>query len=166
MLMSDAQSSATADTKELASDKSDPRFNEVKSKANKPVEPIIKRLQIFWLVWLAYRLLALPILIASFTAQDLDIIGGIAWQALWLIPAIIMTPVMMKGRSPYLLLISSMFTLVYFGASAVVIFARAYAVELSVIWIYVIDTVLLLLINGLLFILLKRLPSMNKSVMT
>ena len=146
--MSDAQSSVSS------------------AKASKPIEPIIRRLQIFWLVWLAYRLLALPVLIATFTAQDLDITGGIAWQALWLIPAFVMTPVMMKGRSPYLLLISSMFTLVYLGASAVVIFARAYAVELSIIWIYVIDTVLLLLINGLLFILLKRLPSMNKSVMT
>ena len=73
-----------------------------------------------------------------------------------------MTPAIFKGTSPYVLLIGSMLTLVYLGASGVVIFARAYAVDLSVLWIYGIDFVLLFLINTWLFILTKRLPSMNK----
>lgn len=145
---------------------SDPKSSVTSAKADKPIGPLIAKLRVLWLGWLGYRLLVLPVMIAVLSAQELDIIGGIAWQALWLIPAFVMTPVMMKGRSPYLLLISSMFTLVYLGASAVVIFARSYAVDLSVIWIYVVDTLLLFMINGVLFVLLKRLPSMNKSVTT
>ncbi|CAM4124188.1 hypothetical protein PSAR109036_10195 [Psychrobacter arenosus] len=132
-------------------------------KVSKPIAPIQKRLRAVWATWLGYRLIALPILIALLSPQHPDMLGGIAWQALWLIPAFIMTPAIFKGTSPYVLLIGSMLTLVYLGASGVVIFARAYAVDLSVLWIYGIDFVLLFLINTWLFILTKRLPSMNKA---
>lgn len=131
-------------------------------KVSKPIAPIQKRLRTVWAAWLGYRLIALPILIALLSPQHPDMLGGIAWQALWLIPAFVMTPAIFKGTSPYVLLIGSMLTLVYLGASGVVIFARAYAVDLSVLWIYGIDFVLLFLINTWLFILTKRLPSMNK----
>lgn len=133
-------------------------------KPPKPIEPILQRLRAVWVIWFIYRLLALPILIAKLSPQHPDMLGGIAWQALWLLPALIMTPAILRGRSPYVLLISSMFTLVYLGASGVVLFTRAYAVEWSVLWIYIVDVLLLFLINGWLFILLKRLPSMNKSL--
>lgn len=133
------------------------------SKPKKPIKPIQNQLIMLWLGWIAYRLLALPILIALLNTHHPDMIGGIAWQALWLIPAFIMTPVFWRGNSPYLLLVSSMFTMVYMGASGVVLFDRAYGVDISYIWVYVIDLLLLLLINIMLFILLKRLPSMNKS---
>lgn len=134
------------------------------SKPKKPIKPIQKQLIMLWLGWIAYRLLALPILIALLNTHHPDMIGGIAWQALWLLPAFIMTAAIWRGNSPYILLISSMFTLVYFGASGVVLFDRAYGVDVSYIWVYVIDLLLLLLINIWLFILLKRLPSMNKSL--
>lgn len=131
-------------------------------KISKPIAPIQTRLRAVWTTWLGYRLVALPILIALLSPQHPDMLGGIAWQALWLIPAFIITPAIFKGTSPYVLLIGSMLTLVYLGASGVVIFARAYAVDLSVLWIYALDFILLLLINTWLFILTKRLPSMNK----
>ncbi|WP_201596515.1 hypothetical protein [Psychrobacter vallis] len=133
-------------------------------KVKKPIAPIRQRLLITWLIWLVYRLLALPISINVFNPSHPDIIGGIAWQALWLVPAFILTPWILRGRSPYALLISSMFILVYLGASGVVLFARAYGSSWAEILIYLIDFILLLTINFWLFILLKRLPSMNNVV--
>lgn len=133
-------------------------------KAQKPITPIRQRLMVTWLVWLVFRLLALPILISVFNPSNPDIIGGIAWQALWLVPAFVLTPSVLRGRSPYALLIGSMFTLVYLGASGVVLFTRIYGSSWAEITVYLLDFVLLLAINVWLFILLKRLPSMNNIV--
>ena len=133
-------------------------------KASKPITPIRQRLIATWLVWLSFRLIALPILINVFNISHPDIIGGIAWQALWLFPAFILTPSILRGRSPYALLIDSMFTLVYLGASGVILFTRVYGSSWAEITVYFIDFTLLLAINVWLFILLKRLPSMNNVV--
>ena len=73
----------------------------------KPIAPIRQRLMVTWLVWLAFRLLALPILISVFNPSRPDIVGGIAWQALWFLPALVLTPSILRGRSPYALLIST-----------------------------------------------------------
>ena len=132
------------------------------SKPKKPIAPMQQRLLITWLVWVAYRLLVLPVLISFFNPTNPDIIGGIAWHGLWLIPAFIITPVIFKGSSPYTLLVSSMLTLVYLGASGVVLFTRVYGSSWIEIIVYGIDFGLLFAINVWLFILLKRLPSMNK----
>lgn len=131
---------------------------------SKPIAPMRQRLVITWLVWLVYRLLALPILINMFNPSRPDVIGGIVWYGLWLIPAFILTPVIWRGRSPYMLLIGSMLTLVYLGASGVVLFTRVYGSSWAEILVYAADFVLLLLINAWLFLLLKRLPSMNNVV--
>jgi hypothetical protein len=133
-------------------------------KAKKPIAPIRQRLMVTWLVWLVYRLLGLPISINLFNPRSPDIIGGIAWQALWLVPAFVLTPWILRGRSPYALLIGSMFTLVYLGASGVVLFTRAYGSSWAEIMVYLVDFVLLFTINVWLFVLLKRLPSMNNVV--
>ncbi|WP_201569484.1 hypothetical protein [Psychrobacter sp. JCM 18900] len=133
-------------------------------KTVKPIAPIAQRLKVTWLIWLVYRLLGLPIFISIFNPSSPDIVGGIAWQALWLVPALILTPWILRGRSPYALLISSMFTLVYLGASGVVLFTRIYGSSWAEIVVYLLDFVLLLAINVWLFILLKRLPSMNNVV--
>lgn len=151
---SDCEISATATTKKTGKP----------VKVKKPIEPIRQRLLVTWLVWLVYRLLGLPILINIFNPSSPDVIGGIAWQALWLVPAFVLTPWILRGRSPYALLISSMFTLVYLGASGVVLFTRAYGSSWAEITLYSIDFILLLAINVWLFILLKRLPSMNNVV--
>jgi hypothetical protein len=133
-------------------------------KASKLITPIRQRLIVTWLVWLSFRLLAVPILISVFNPSRPDIVGGIAWQALWLVPAFVLTPSILRGRSPYALLIDSMFTLVYLGASGVVLFTRAYGSSWAEIAVYSLDFVLLFAINVWLFILLKRLPSMNNVV--
>ncbi|WP_201617872.1 hypothetical protein [Psychrobacter urativorans] len=133
-------------------------------KRSKPIAPMQQRLMLTWLAWLVYRLLGLPILISIFNPMNPDIIGGIVWQALWLVPAFILTPWMLRGRSPYALLVGSMLTLVYLGASGVVLFTRVYGSSWAEISVYLLDFVLLLLINTWLFLLLKRLPSMNNVV--
>lgn len=133
-------------------------------KPSKPIAPFRQRLMMTWLVWLAFRLLALPISINMLNPSSPDIVGGIAWQALWLAPAFILTPSILRGRSPYALLIDSMFTLVYLGASGVVLFTRLYGSGWGEIVVYLLDFLLLFAINVWLFILLKRLPSMNNVV--
>ena len=140
------------------------RSNSKTLKAAKPIAPIAKRLTVTWLIWLVYRMIGLPVFISVFNPSSPDIIGGIAWQALWLVPAFILTPWILRGRSPYALLIGSMFTLVYLGASGVVLFTRIYGSSWSEIAVYLSDFVLLFAINVWLFILLKRLPSMNNVV--
>ncbi|MGM8872192.1 hypothetical protein ACS8E3_10965 [Psychrobacter sp. 2Y5] len=131
-------------------------------KPKKLIAPMQQRLLRTWLVWIAYRLLVLPIFISLFNPSNPDIVGGIAWHGLWLIPAFIITPSIVRGRSPYMLLVSSMLTLVYLGASGVVLFTRIYGSSWTEILVYGLDFALLLAINIWLFILLKRLPSMNK----
>lgn len=134
------------------------------AKVQKPIAPMRQRLLVTWLIWLVYRLIGLPVFISIFNPSNPDIVGGIAWQLLWLIPAFVFTPWILRGRSPYALLIASMFILVYLGASGVVLFTRAYGSGWAEIAIYLIDFALLLTINVWLFILLKRLPSMNNVV--
>lgn len=132
--------------------------------AGKPIVPMQQRLMLIWSLWLVYRLIGLPIFINLFNQAHPDIIGGIAWQGLWLIPAFILTPWIVKGRSPYALLVGSMLTLVYLGASGVILFTRVYGSSGIEIIVYMVDFALLLLINIGLFMLLKRLPSMNNVV--
>lgn len=134
------------------------------NEAGKLIASMQQRLLLTWIIWLGYRLLGLPVFISLFNQTHPDIIGGIAWQGLWLIPAFILTPWIIKGRSPYALLVGSMLTLVYLGASGVVLFTRVYGSSWVEIVVYIIDFTLLLIINIWLFMLLKRLPSMNNVV--
>ena len=66
--------------------------NSKSPKVTKPIAPIAQRLMMTWLIWLVYRLMGLPIFISIFNPSSPDIVGGIAWQALWLLPAFILTP--------------------------------------------------------------------------
>ncbi|WP_318281993.1 hypothetical protein [Psychrobacter immobilis] len=134
------------------------------TKTSKPIAPMHKRLVITWLLWLAYRLLAMPLFISMVNPNSPDILGGIVWYGLWLLPAFIFTPAIFKGRSPYVLLVGSMLTLVYLGASGVTLFVRLYGSGWLEILLYSIDFALLMLINTWLFLLLKRLPSMNNVI--
>lgn len=159
------QHSDNETTDKTANRQSMPKNTAKKStKPPKPITPMRQRLMLTWLVWLVYRLFGLPILISIFNPISPDIIGGIAWQGLWLVPAFILTPSILRGRSPYTLLVGSMLTLVYLGASGVVLFARVYGSSWAEILVYLLDFVLILLINIWLFLLLKRLPSMNNVI--
>lgn len=116
-----------------------------------------------WLTWLGYRLVLLPVLVHMVSHRTFDMMGGMVWQGIWLVPAFVMTYWLIKGTSPYALLLSSMLTLVYLGASGVNVLVTTFEVGFVMGWIYLLDFLWLLVINIALFFLLKRLPSMNKN---
>lgn len=127
----------------------------------KPVAPIRHRLIGAWGLWLVFRLLLITVLLNLLLPSHPDIVGGIAWQGLWLIPAFTCTPFILKAKSPYALLVISMLTFIYLGASGMVLLKYVLAQAWQVVWVFAIDFILLTLINYWLFILLKRLPKMN-----
>ncbi len=129
--------------------------------ALKPVYPIHQQLKISWWCWLAYRLFAVAVLSHLLLSKQPSIIGGITWQGLWLIPAFCSTPFIIKGKKPYPLLIISLLMFIYIGGSGMIIFQHILTQNWSLFFIWLIDFVLLGLINYWLFILLKRLPKMN-----
>ncbi|MFW2177106.1 MULTISPECIES: hypothetical protein [unclassified Moraxella] len=129
--------------------------------APKPVYPIHQRLKIVWWAWLIFRLLFVVILTYALTTTKPAIVGGIAWQGLWLIPAFIATPFIVKGKSPYALLLISMITFIYLGGSGMVALKHGFSQVWGLMAVWLVDFGLLALINYWLFILLKRLPKMN-----
>ena len=154
----------TTETKVTARPRTPVKKSAQSAEPSKPIAPMHQRLVMTYLVWLAYRLLAMPILISVINPSSPDIIGGIVWFGLWLIPAVIVLPAILKGRSPYVLLVSSMLTLIYLGASGVTLFIRLYGSSVLEILVSGLDFALLFMINVWLFFLLKRLPSMNNVV--
>ncbi|MCK6157988.1 hypothetical protein KZX29_04150 [Moraxella osloensis] len=129
--------------------------------APKPIYPIHRRLTMVWWVWLGFRLLAVPILTHWLASAKPAMVGGIAWQALWLIPALLSTPYIVKGKSPYALLLLSMLTFVYLGGSGMVALKYGYQTHWGLMAVWLVDFVLLGWVNYWLFILLRRLPKMN-----
>lgn len=134
-------------------------------KPDQPIQPIQQRLKITWLIWLVYRLIGIAVLANILVNSKIDIVGGIAWQGLWLLPAIVSTPFILKGKSPYALLVIEMLTLIYLGGSGMLVlihgFENGVTKNGAMMGIWAVDFVLLALINYWLFVLLKRLPKMN-----
>ncbi len=131
------------------------------AKPNKPIAPIHQRLQLLWGLWLIHRLVIYPVLVG--VATGASIMSGMMWQVLVLLPALLLTGVVTKGNSPYWLIILSMMTLVYLGSAGVFLVMRIYEHAPFMIWAgFAVETLLLAMINVLLFILLKRLPPMHQ----
>lgn len=126
----------------------------------KPVHPIHQRLKMAWWAWLIFRLVGV-VIFTSMLENKPNIVGGIAWQGLWLIPAFIATSYIVKGKSPYALLLLSIITFMYLGGSGMVALKYGYGKIWGLMGVWLVDFVLLGLINYWLFILLKRLPKMN-----
>lgn len=140
-------------------------MRKLKDTTPKPIHPIRQRLGSTWLVWLFYRAIGVAVLAHMLVNSKIDIVGGIAWQSLWLLPAIVSTPFILKGKSPYALLVIDMLMLIYLGGSGMLVLINGFENGLgkqgAMIGIWAVDFVLLALINYWLFVLLKRLPKMN-----
>ena len=139
-----------------------------KPSAPRPVYPIRQRLTIAWWLWLVYRLAGIGGLGFCLTKADHNttntsqlLVASLLWQLLWLIPALVSTPFIIKGKNAYALLLISMLLLVYFGASAMLILKYMFSDHLMLGYLWLVDCILLALVNYWLFILLKRLPKMN-----
>lgn len=92
------------------------------------------------------------------------IVFGVIWQFIKLIPALLLTPIIRRADAPYGLIVASLVMLIYLGFVGVYLFIHVF--EHSPVYISVgfgLETLLLLIINILLFVLLKRLPPMHKN---
>lgn len=131
----------------------------------KPTAPIQLMLRRVWVLWLIYRLLGYPLLVGFSLSSWTMMATGVAWQVVVLLPALLLTPTIKKGNSPYGLIVASLVMLVYLGVVGVFLFIRLYEHAPLVIALgFGVETLLLSIINGLLFVLLKRLPPMHKTV--
>jgi hypothetical protein len=133
----------------------------IKDTTPKPVYPIHQRLKWIWWAWLMFRLLAIAVFTSLLLPAKPNMMGGMVWQGLWLVPALLATPYIVKGKSPYALLLLSMVTFVYLGGSGMVALKYGFSHIWGMMGVWLVDFVLLALINYWLFILLKRLPKMN-----
>lgn len=130
----------------------------------KPTKPIWLILNQVWFLWLFYRLLAYPLLVGFSLSSMGQALMGVVWQFFVLLPALLLTPAIKKGNSPYALIVASLVMLVYLGAVGVFLLMRLYEnAPLPISIGFAIETLLLLAINALLFVLLKRLPPMHKN---
>lgn len=117
------------------------------------------------MLWLIYRLLGYPLLVGFSLSSWTMMATGAAWQVVVLLPALLLTPTIKKGNSPYGLIVASLVMLVYLGVVGVFLFIRLYEhAPLAIALGFGVETLLLSIINGLLFVLLKRLPPMHKTV--
>ncbi|UNU72834.1 hypothetical protein LU293_06960 [Moraxella nasovis] len=128
----------------------------------KPIKPIRQKLWITWIVWIICRLLVLPIIVGMPYVKV--IMAGMAWQLVVLLPVLLLSGIVMRGKSPYPLIFISMLTLIYLGNAGLDMLTKIYAyAPLGVQAFFVVEFVLLLMINAWLFILLRRLPPMHQA---
>ena len=127
----------------------------------KPIHPIHQRLKLCWWLWVVLAIIIYPLSIMMLT--DANVVNGVVVQILAMLPALLFTPTIMRGNSPYVLIFASIVTLVYLGVAGVLALIRYYEGVSAGIWaMRLVEFVVLLFINYYLFILLKRLPPMHK----
>ncbi|MCP3897194.1 hypothetical protein [Moraxella sp.] len=127
----------------------------------KPIQPIHQRLKLCWWLWVVLAIIIYPLSIMMLT--DANVINGVVVQILAMLPALLFTPAIIRGNSPYVLIFASIVTLVYLGVAGVLALIRYYEGVGAGIWaMRLVEFIVLLFINYYLFILLKRLPPMHK----
>lgn len=119
------------------------------------------RLRGGWWLWLGWRWLGVPILTAYLLTTKPSVFGGIVWQGLWLLPTLLASPWIIRGRQPYALTMIGMLLLVYWGGSGMVALQYGLTQVWTLLAVWLVDFVLLGLINYWLFMLLKKLPKMH-----
>lgn len=133
-----------------------------KTTVQKPVKPIHQKLLICWWLWLGFAIIGYPALIMLATGASLP--SGVLVQVLAMLPALLFTPAMLRGNSPYVLICANLIMLIYLGVAGVLSLIRYYEAAPDLVWLgRLVEFVILLFINYYLFVLLKRLPPMHKS---
>lgn len=114
-----------------------------------------------FLLWLGFRLVVLPWVMAK-TLGVSDFGSYIVWQVLVLLPVVCLTPVLLKGKSAYGLIVASLVLMVYWGAAASFWLIRWYEnAPLPTVAVSAFETVLLAWVLVRLFLLLKKMPAMH-----
>lgn len=127
----------------------------------KPIYPIRKKLKVCFFLWLIFRSVLVPLILYLSLVNKPNLLSGMLWQIFWLIPALLCTPFIVKGKNPYALLWISIVLLIYAGSSGFMIFLHGFSQFWAGALAWSIDFCLLICINSWLFMLLKRLPKMN-----
>lgn len=118
-------------------------------------------LGLVWGIWLLYRLIGVSALTVFLT--NAQILPSVLWQVLVLLPALCLTGVVIKAQSAYLLIVASFVGLIYLASVGVFFVVRLY--ENAPMWVVIglgFEVAMLLLVNVLLMVLIKRLPPMHK----
>lgn len=131
------------------------------SRQAKPAKPMHQALKLTWGLWLLMAAVAYPLAVSISTSAS--VWAGVGVQLLVLVPAMLCTPAIWRGNSPYALMWVSMAALIYLGVVSMMTLLRYYEQAPIQVWsLKMAEMVLLLLINCQLFMLLKRLPAMHK----
>lgn len=131
------------------------------TKPPKPIAPIHAKLRLMWGLWLFYRLVVYVGLMGLSTQAN--VLYGVLWQIVVLLPAFAFTPAIMQAKNAYRLIVASMVMLIYLASVGVFFVVRLY--ENAPMWVVIglgFEVAMLLLVNVLLMVLIKRLPPMHK----
>ncbi|VEG14006.1 hypothetical protein [Moraxella cuniculi] len=122
-----------------------------------------RRLWWSWCLWLVVALLLYPLAVVSVVSLPLPLWLGVVAELLMVLPALLCTPAIKRGSSPYALMWVSMIMLIYLGLAGVQVLMSFYEKAPTLLWVMqFIRMLALLAVNYCLFILLKRLPAMHK----
>ena len=129
------------------------------AKPIKPIKFIHRILVVAWLLWLGYRLVIYVAIMGVLGAP----VGAMwLWQLLVMTPTLLLTPIVLRGRSAYGLIVAALIILMYWGVSGMMVFVRWYEHVPAMVWVGLMVEVLLLSVICLyLAKLLKRLPPMH-----
>ncbi|MFA9486020.1 MULTISPECIES: hypothetical protein [unclassified Moraxella] len=130
-------------------------------KPTKPIKPIhIKLIACLW-AWLVFAIIGYPVLVA--VATGVSLVSGVLIQMLILLPALFSTPYVLRGNSPYALIVVSLVLLVYLGVSGVLVLIGYYESASVLIWGgRLVEFVLIGGVLYYLFVLLRCLPPMHR----
>lgn len=135
-------------------------MNKKLQKPAKPVKPIHQRLKTVWWLWLMVSV-AYPLALAMTT--DASLMMALVMQLIFLIPALLFTPALVRGNEPSKLIYLSIVMLIYLGVAGVLALIRYYESAPTLVWLLrLVETGLLFMVNYYLFVLLRRLPPMHK----
>lgn len=135
-------------------------MNKNPQKPTKPTKPIHQRLKAVWWLWLMVSV-AYPLALAMTT--DASLMMALVMQLIFLMPALLFTPVLVRGNEPSKLIYLSIVMLIYLGVAGVLALIRYYESAPTLVWLLrLVETGLLFMVNYYLFVLLRRLPPMHK----
>lgn len=135
-------------------------MNKKPQKPAKPTKPIHQRLTAVWWLWLMVSV-AYPLALAMTT--DASLMMALVMQLIFLMPALLFTPALVRGNEPSKLIYLSIVMLIYLGVAGVLALIRYYESAPTLVWVLrLVETGLLFMVNCYLFVLLRRLPPMHK----
>lgn len=136
-------------------------MNKKPQKPAKPTKPIHQRLKAVWWLWLMVSV-AYPLALAMTT--DASLMMALVMQLIFLMPALLFTPALVRGSEPSKLIYLSIVMLIYLGVAGVLALIRYYEGVSALIWAgRLVEFLIVLCVNYYLFVLLKRLPPMHQT---